>query len=310
MMKKWILGAATAAMVLVLAGCGSSTVASMKGEKITQSEYYSKMKTTSSGKQVLQQMIIEKALEKQYGSKVSDSKVNNQYKTVKSQYGSSWSSTLSTYGYTASSYKEQIKISLLSAVALKDLKKPTTAQLKAQYKKYEPKVTTQMVLVKKKAKAEEIIKEFASEDNTTANFGKLAKKYSTDSSTKSNQGKLSAFDNTDTSLDSSYKTAAFKLTKNGSYTTTPVKTSYGYVVIRMINNPGKGKFSSKAVQKTLTSQLYTSWESNTTVMNKVIAKVLKKANVTIKDSDLKDVLSTYLSSSSSSTSTTSTSSSN
>lgn len=33
MMKKWILGAATAAMVLVLAGCGSSTVASMKGEK-------------------------------------------------------------------------------------------------------------------------------------------------------------------------------------------------------------------------------------------------------------------------------------
>ncbi len=151
-----------------------------------------------------------------------------------------------------------------------------------------------MILVKKQAKAESIIKEFAAEDNTTANFGKLAKQYSTDTSTKSKQGKLTAFDNTDTSLNSAYKKAAFKLTKNGSYTTTPVKTSYGYVIIRMINNPGKGKFSSASVQKKLKSQLYTTWESNTTVMNKVIAKVLKKANVTIKDDDLKNVLSTYL----------------
>lgn len=58
--------------------------------------------------------------------------------------------------------------------------------------------------------------------------------------------------------------------------------------------------SDKATKKAVSDQIYTTWESDTTVMNKVIAKVLKKANVQIKDSDLKNVLSTYLGTSSSS----------
>ncbi|KRL85605.1 peptidylprolyl cis-trans isomerase PrsA1 [Lacticaseibacillus pantheris DSM 15945 = JCM 12539 = NBRC 106106] len=302
MMKKWIVGVTTAAMALLLAGCGSSTVASMKGEKITQSEYYSKMKKSSAGQQVLQQMIVSKALEQQYGKKVSDKKVDKQYNTVKKQYGSSFAATLSSNGYTESSFKEQIKTSLLSEAALKDLKKPTTKQLKAQYKKYEPKVTVQHILVKKQDAAEQIVKDFQGEKNTTANFSALAKKNSIDTGTKSNGGKLPAFDNTDTSLDSTFKDAAFKLSKNGDFTTTPVKTEYGYSIIRMINNPGKGDFSSKKVQTALKDQLYKTWESDSTTMNKVIAKVLKKANVTIKDNDLKNVLSTYLDSSSSSNS--------
>ena len=40
-------------------------------------------------------------------------------------------------------------------------------------------------------------------------------------------------------LDSSFKTAAFKL-KTGEITTTPVKTQYGYHVIKMIKHPAKG----------------------------------------------------------------------
>ncbi len=304
MMKKWIVGVTTAAMALLLAGCGSSTVASMKGEKITQSEYYSKMKKSSAGQQVLQQMIVEKALDQQYGKQVSDKTVNKRYNAMKKQYGSSFASTLSTNGYTESSFKEQIKTSLLSEKALKDLKKPTTKQLKAQYKKYQPKVTVQHILVKNQATADKIVKEFQGEKNTTANFSALAKKNSIDTGTKNNGGKLSAFDNTDTQLDSTFKAAVFKLTKNGQFTTTPVKTEYGYSIIRMINNPGKGSFSSKKVQSALKSQIYTKWESDSTVMNKVIAKVLKKANVTIKDDDLKNVLSTYLNGSSSSSATT------
>ncbi|MCP6645944.1 peptidylprolyl isomerase, partial [Klebsiella pneumoniae] len=68
------------------------------------------------------------------------------------------------------------------------------------------------------------------------------KKYSTDTTTKNDGGKLSAFDNTNTSYSSKFLTAAFKL-KNGEYTTSAVKTSNGYEIIRMIKNPGKGKMS-------------------------------------------------------------------
>ncbi|WP_127850154.1 peptidylprolyl isomerase [Lacticaseibacillus hulanensis] len=301
-MKKWILGFTGLAVAVLLAGCSSSTVASMKGEKITQKEYYDAMKKSSAGQQELRSLIVAKALDQQYGKKVSDAKVKKQFNSVKSQYGSSFDSTLTQNGYTESSFKDQIRTSLLSEVALKDLKKPTNAQLKKQYKSYEPKVQVQHILVKTKAEAQKIIDQL-SKKNTTANFSSLAKKNSTDTGTKNDGGKLPAFDNTDTTLDSTFKKAAFKL-KQGTYTTTPVKTSYGYHVIRMIKNPGKGKITDKDVKAALTKQLYTTWESDTTVMNGIIKKVLTKADVKIKDDDLKDVLSTYLGSSSNSSSAT------
>lgn len=299
-MKKWILGIAGVVLAATLAGCGSSTVANMKGAKITKDEYYQEMKSTTSGQSTLRSMIVLKALEQQYGKKVSDKKVTAQYNKVKSQYGSSFSSALSQSGLTTKTFKEQIKTSLLSSVALKDLKKPTAKQINAQWKKYEPKITVQHILVAKKSKAEEIIAALK-KDPSEKNFAKLAKANSTDTATASDGGKLSAFDNTDTSLDSTFKAAAFKLTKSGDFTQTPVKTQYGYHIIRAIKVPAKGTKSQHKAE--LTKQLYTSWESDTTVMTGVIKKVLKKANVSIKDSDLKNVLSVYLSNSSSSTAT-------
>ena len=288
-MKKWLLAAASLLMVVSLAGCGSKTIATLKGGKITQDEYYKEVKETSAGKQQLQTMILQKALEEQYGNKVSDKKVNSTYNTYKKQYGSSFSSVLSQSGMTTSSFKKQIRTQMLTEAALKANKKVTDADLKKQWKSYEPKVEVQHILVEKKETAEEVIKELA-KDNSTKNFTALAKKYSTDTGTKKDGGKLPTFDSTDTTLDSTFKTAAFKL-KTNEYTTTPVKTSYGYHVIRMIKNPGKGKMADH--KKELTNQVYTKWMSDQTVMNKVITKVLKKANVSIKDKDLSDILSSY-----------------
>ena len=89
MKKKWLVAISGIVLTFGLAAC-SKTVATTSGGKITESEYYSSMKKTSSGKQVLQQMILNKVLEKEYGSKVSDKKVNEQYNTYKKQYGSSF----------------------------------------------------------------------------------------------------------------------------------------------------------------------------------------------------------------------------
>ncbi|WP_125707635.1 peptidylprolyl isomerase [Lacticaseibacillus porcinae] len=296
-MKKWILGIAGVVLAATLAGCGSSTVANMKGAKITKDDYYQEMKSTTSGQSTLRSMIVLKALEQQYGKKVSDKKVTAQYNKVKSQYGSSFSSALQQSGLTTKTFKEQIKTSLLSSVALKDLKKPTQKQIDAQWKKYQPKITVQHILVAKKDKADELIADLK-KDNSEANFKKLAKANSTDTATASDAGKLSPFDNTDTSLDATFKAAAFKLTKAGDFTQTPVKTSYGYHIIRAIKVPAKGKKADHTAE--LKKQLYTKWESDTTVMTGVIKKVLKKANVSIKDSDLKNVLSVYLNPSSAS----------
>ncbi|MDE3282678.1 peptidylprolyl isomerase [Lacticaseibacillus casei] len=299
-MKKWILGVVDLFVAVTLAGCSSGTVANMKGAKITKDEYYNAMKKTTTGQATLRNMIVLKALEQQYPNKVSDKKVNSQFNKLKKQYGSSFDSTLEQNGYTESSFKDQIRTTLYSEVALKDMKKPTTKQIEAQWKKYQPKIQVQHILVKTEDEAKQIISDYQ-KDPTEKNFEALAKKNSIDTGTKNKGGKLTAFDNTDTSLDSTFKTAAFKLKKPGDITTTPVKTQYGYHVIRAISIGKKG--TMKEHKKDLENQIYTSWQSDQTVMNGVITKVLKKANVSIKDNDLKDVLSSYLSSGSSSSST-------
>lgn len=295
-MKKWILGVVGLFVAVTLAGCSSSTVANMKGAKVTKDEYYDAMKKTTTGQATLRNMIVLKALEQQYPNKVSDKKVNSQFNTLKKQYGSSFGTTLEQNGYTESSFKDQIRTTLYSEVALKALKKPTEKQIAAQWKKYQPKITVQHILVKTEDEAKQIISDYQ-KDPTEKNFEALAKKNSIDTGTKDKGGKLTAFDNTDTSLDSTFKKAAFKLTKSGDITTTPVKTQYGYHVIRVISVGKKG--TMKEHKKDLENQLYTTWQSDQTVMNGIITKVLKKENVSIKDNDLKDVLSSYLGTSSS-----------
>lgn len=291
-----------------LAACGSKAVATTSGGKITESAYYSSLKGTSSGKQVLQQMILNKVLEKQYGSKVSKSAVTKEYNSYKSQYGSSFSSVLSQNGMTTSQLKDEIRSNLLLKAAVKDHTTITTKDINKQWKKYQPKVQTAEILVSKKATAQSIIDQLnsASSADRWKTFKKLAKSKSTDTTNKSTGGKVSAFDNTDSSLDSSYKKAAFAL-KTNEYTTSPVKTSSGYQVIYMIKNPGKGTKSQHIAD--LKEQIIETDMSNSTVLHNVVSKVLKKGNVSIKDNDLKNILDDYLTSSSSSSTTTTTSSS-
>ncbi|WP_054746124.1 peptidylprolyl isomerase PrsA [Amylolactobacillus amylophilus] len=283
-----------AGLSLTLAACSNDkTVVSYKGGKITQSEFYDELKKSSSGQSTLANMIIEKSLDEQYGDKVSSKKVTKEFNNYKKQYGSQFDSVLTQNGLTQATFKKNIRTNMLTEVALKDLKKVTAKQEQKAWKSFEPKVTVQHILVEKEDTAKTIIAEL---DKGTS-FKSLAKKYSTDDATKEDAGKLPAFDNSDTTLDSTFKEAAFKL-KQGEYTKTAVKTEYGYHVIKMIKRPAKGTLKERKAE--IDKQIYDSWLQDSTVMQGVIAKVLKKADPNIKDSDLKSVLSQYATSTTSS----------
>ena len=295
-MKKYIKKAAAviavAGMALSTAACsnGGKTVASYKGGKITQQEYYDDMKKSQAGKTALANMIINRVLEQQYGNKVSKKQVDKQYSNYKKQYGSQFDAVLQQNGMTAASFKQNLKTNLLTEAALKDIKKISKSQEEKAWKAYQPKVTVQHILVSKKSKAEEITKEL----KNGKSFKSLVKKYSLDTGTKNNEGKLPAFDSTDTSLDPAFKNAAFKL-KTGETTKSPVKSQSGYHVIRMIKHPAKGSFASH--KKEIDDQIYQSMSQDQQTMHDVLAKVIKKAGVNIKDNDLKDVLAAYVSTS-------------
>ncbi|WP_461239495.1 peptidylprolyl isomerase [Paucilactobacillus sp. N302-9] len=306
-MKKWLAILAGAVLMIPLAACGNKAVATTSGGKITESAYYSSLKATSSGKQVLQQMILNKVLDKQYGSKVSKADVNKEYNNYKAQYGSSFTSALAQNGMTTSGLRDEIRSNLLLKQAVKAHTKITQKDIDKQWKSFQPKVETAEILVAKKDDATAIIDKLnsASDKTKLKTFKSLAKSKSTDTSNKNNGGKVAAFDNTDTSLDSAYKKAAFKL-KTGEYTTEPVKTDSGYQVIYMMKNPGKGTKAQHTAD--LKNQIIETDMNNSTKLHSVVAKVLKKGNVSIKDNDLKNILDDYLSTSSSSSLTSSSSS--
>lgn len=295
-MKKYIRKAAAviavASMALSTAACsnGGKTVASYKGGKITQQEYYDEMKKSQSGKTALANMIINRVLEQQYGNKVSKKQVDKQYNNYKKQYGSQFDAVLQQNGMTASSFKQNLKTNLLTEAALKDIKKISKSQEDKVWKDYQPKVKVQHILVSKKSKAEEITNEL----KNGKSFKSLVKKYSLDTGTKNDEGKLPAFDSTDSSLDPAFKKAAFKL-KTGETTKSPVKSQSGYHVIRMIKHPAKGTFASH--KKEIDDQIYQTMSQDQQTMHDVLAKVIKKAGVDIKDKDLKDVLASYVSTS-------------
>ncbi|WKN28576.1 peptidylprolyl isomerase [Apilactobacillus kunkeei] len=293
MNKKVLVGLAGALLSVSLVACGDKTVAVTNGGKITQSEYYSSMKNTSNGKQVLQQMILDKVLNKEYGNKVSSSEVNAQYNQYKSQYGSEFETLLEQQGLTTTSFKNQLKSNLLLKAAVRANISYSTADLKKQFKTYEPKVTVNEILVSDKKTADKVISEL----KDGKKFSDLAKKYSKDTSNKNKSGRVTPFDNTDSSIDSAFRKAAYKLS-NGEYTKTPVKTQYGYQIIQMVNHPKKGSYSDHI--NDLKDQIATSKMSDSTTLKSVVTKVLKNGGVEIKDKDLQNILSSYLTDSSSS----------
>ena len=160
--KKAAAVIAVAGIALSAAACSKgsdSTVASYKGGKITQQEYYDEMKKSQAGQSTLANLIINRALEQQYGNKVSQKKIDKQYNKYKKQYGSQFSAVLQQNGMTTSTFKQNLKTSLLSEAALKDVKKVTKKQEQQAWKSYQPKVTVQHILVAKKSTAQSIIKQ-------------------------------------------------------------------------------------------------------------------------------------------------------
>lgn len=277
-------------LALNLTGCSKSNNTEVaqygKNKKVTREEFYKAIKTSLSSKTILANLLIYDALNEQYGKKLSSKAVNQEYNNYKERYGDQFASFLSQNGYTTTSFRRMIKINLLSKIALKAQIKPTNKQLKKEWKTYSPSVTVQHILTTDKNTANTVIQKL----NNGTSFASLAQKYSVDSSSSSNGGKISAFNKDNKQLDSSFKEAAYKL-KNGEYTTTPVKTTNGYEIIKMIKHPSKGSFEEN--KQDLINNLYDKWATNPTVMKNVISQTLKDQKVQIKDKDLESALDQY-----------------
>ena len=98
MKKKLLAGAITLLSVATLAACSKGSegadLISMKGDVITEHQFYEQVKINPSAQQVLLNLTIQKVFEKQYGSEVDDKEINDIISGEEKQYGENYQRVL------------------------------------------------------------------------------------------------------------------------------------------------------------------------------------------------------------------------
>lgn len=121
-------------------------------------------------------------------------------------------------------------------------------------------------------------------------FAELAKEYSDDSSNSKSGGKLADFNHGQ--MVEAFEDAAKEL-KVGSYTTTPVKTEFGYHII--LKTAQKDKPSLKEVKDDIISDLTDEkLKDDSTLEVTALVELRKKHKVEIQDKDIKKLYEAYV----------------
>lgn len=268
----------------------SRTLATSSAGRITEAEYYKKVENSQAGQQMFANMVINKVLDAKYGKEVSKQEVEDAFKTQKASYGPSFATVLASNGMTEAQYKDSIRQNLVLTAAIKANHKISEKEIKGAYDKYTPAVEVSMILVSSEDTAKKVIDEL----NDGAKFADLVKKYSEDEATKKDAGKLPKFDSTNTNLDKSFMEAAFKL-NDGEYTKEPVHGENGYYIIKMDKKSAKKDINEyrNILQNQIIAE-YMSNNENAGEIQAIVGKLLRKADVSVKDKNFKNALNEYL----------------
>lgn len=141
---------------------------------------------------------------------------------------------------------------------------------------------------KAKKTAEEVIEKL----NNGEDFSDLAKKYSKDDSNKDKDGDLGKFNKGD--MESSFEEAAYKLKVN-EYTKEPVKTSYGYHIIKKTKEYDKKELKDvkDEIITTLADKLV---ENDKTISITALKELRKDKGMKFEDDNLKSSYNKYMNS--------------
>ena len=299
MKKKLLAGAITLLSVATLAACSTSSqgadLISMKGDVITEHQFFEEVKNNPTAQQVLLNMTIQKVFEKQYGSEVSDKDVDDAVAEEQKKYGDSYQTVLARAGMTAESRKQQIRTSKLVEYAVKKAAEAelTDENYKKAYEEYTPEVTAQIIKLDSEDKAKEVL---AKAKESGADFAQLAKDNSTDEKTKANGGEIT-FDSASTELPAAVKKAAFALDVDGvsdviTASGTQAYTSNFYIV--KLTKKSEKSANWEDYKEKLQSIILTQKQNDATFVQGVIGKELQAANIKVKDQTFQTIFTQYI----------------
>ncbi|WP_035618304.1 peptidylprolyl isomerase [Lacticigenium naphthae] len=283
-MKKYILSAILLSG-LTLAGCSGEDVASSTAGKINQDDFYEEMKENY-GSAVLQQMLLEDVLNEKYGDVVTDERLDETYNQEVERFGGeeALEYALQSQGISAEDYKANIRLNLLVEEAVKENADFSKEEIQAAYDEYQPTVTAAHILVEEEEKAVDLI----SQINEGADFAELAKEHSTDTGSAEQGGELTFGPG---EMVPEFETAAYSLDE-GEVAQEPVKSEYGYHIVKTIEKSEKGSLEDES--ENIESLLLEEKLADDAYVQSVLSKIVQDANIQIMDDDLSDAMQAFM----------------
>lgn len=260
-------------------------IATVGEHQITKDDFYEAMKKVA-GPVTLRTLILETILEANADNpeelkKSAEEEVNEQIEQAGGEDVFKQLLVSQKLG-TIEEYRYQVYVrNLFQNVVEKNIDLSDEA-IKAYYDEgYAPMMEAQHILVETEEEALEAIQRI----NDGEEFDAVAREISKDG-TASNGGLLQPFK---TGQMVSEFEEAVKGLENGKMTETPVKSQFGYHVIKAINNGEKKPFEE--VKEEVKEQYIVSKFSDTQFSYKIIGQLLVDTGYEIKDEDLKDAVS-------------------
>ncbi len=285
--RKTIIGAVLILVLgLLIAGCGEKKVASVNGEAISQKEFEKRMSTvqtyyestmgmTFEGENgaamlqnlrnmVLDQLVTEHLLQQEARKrdlKAAKEEVQQRIEQDKLMVGGEEAYLeilknqvkMTEQEYQSEVEKQIVIEKLFEQVVAGQTVSPEEVQQYYEENKESYNQTEQIrarhILVETEEEAKELIEQL----KAGADFGQIALEKSTDPSAKENQGDLGYFDR-NAQLVSEFKDAAFKL-QVGEMTAKPVKTEFGYHIIKVEDLKPAGQLSFEEVKDSISEEL-------------------------------------------------------
>lgn len=298
-MKQRLLLVSLASMA-ILAGCGNSQatqadsaaspVIVMVGEKsITQDDLYQDLKKIY-GAAVLRTMIVQEVLEQ--NAKDLDAikaKTEEEYKNQVKQIGGEevLKAELARRSLgTIEDYKNQLYVQQLFRSVIEGQLDLSDEAIQEYYEnEYEAPMEAQHILVDTEEEAKAAIERIQKGES----FEDVARELSKDG-TAANGGNLGTF--TSGKMVAEFE-AAVKAAEKGELIATPVKTQFGYHVIKVLQNGEKVPYAE--ANKEEVKELYVTYKiADAVTQNTILSDLVKKAKIEIKENDLKDAIKDLL----------------
>lgn len=283
-MKKTVLAMTMAASVLALAACSNDqkasddeVIATTKSGEITKQDLYEEMKDAI-GPQVIENMLLQQALENEY--KITDKEVKEEIKKQKDVFGDNFDMYLEQNGITEAFFEKNVKSQMLQKKMVESLE-VSEEDVAQGLERAKTELHARHIVVPDEETAKEVIQKI----KDGGDFEALAKEYSTEPVAQDTGGDLGWFG--PGKMLQEFEDAAYAL-KKGELSE-PVKTSYGYHVIELLDTR---KAESEKTEEELKAEIENSLKG--VLFEAKLQELIKAADVDIKVDEYKTVLDKYM----------------